>query len=366
MIRNPKDQITAAQAAVIVSNIIIGAGILTSPRAIAQDVGTPDGWISVILSGMLALLAGYVVAKLSQRFPDQTFYEYSQMVVGKFLGRIHGGIFTFYYLLSAGYQLRAMGEMIRMYLLDNTPIEVIIIFFMSVATYLMVGGINAIARLFELFLPFIILILLCLVVFSLGDFKLENIRPVAGDGIMPIFNGIKTSAFSLSGFEVMLLFTAFMKEPQKAVKSTLIGIGMVIPLYVLIVVMCIGTLGVDELKTLTWPMMEEAMSIELTRGVLERFEALFSILWVMTMYTTFVPAYYAASLGLGQLFNINYQKFIFASLPVVYLIAMYPENLDDVFALGNFIGYSSPFFMVVMPFYFWIIARIRRNGIENY
>ncbi|NRD77741.1 GerAB/ArcD/ProY family transporter [Bacillus sp. BRMEA1] len=366
MITYPKDQITVTQAAVVVSNTIIGTGILTSPRTIAQEVGSPDGWISVILSGMIALLAGYVVAKLSQRFPGQTFYEYSQIVVGKFLGRIHGGIFTFYFLLSAGFQLRAMGEMIRMYLLDNTPIEVIIIFFMSVATYLMVGGINAIARLFELFLPFIILILLSLVVFSLGDFKLENIRPVMGDGITPIFNGIKTSALSLSGFEVMLLFTAFMKEPQKAVKSTLIGIGVVIPLYVLIVVMCIGTFGIDELKTLTWPMMEDAMSIEVPGGVLERFESLFSILWVMTMYTTFVPFHYAASLGLGQLLNRNYQTFIFASLPVIYLIAMYPENLDNVFALGSFIGYSSVFIMGIMPFYFWIIAMIRGKGIASY
>lgn len=124
-----------------------------SPREVATKVGTPDGWISVLLGGFIALLAGYILAKLSQRFPGQTFYQYSQIVAGKFLGKVHGFILIIYYTFFAGYEVRGMGELIHMYLLQNTPIEVIIIAFISVVTYITVEGANPIARICEFFFP---------------------------------------------------------------------------------------------------------------------------------------------------------------------------------------------------------------------
>lgn len=365
MIVNSNDQITPIQTAVMVSKSMIGTGILLLPRALAKEVGTPDGWISVILSGFIALLAGYIIVKLSQRFPNQTFYEYSQTVVGTLLGRFFGIVLSLYFMLSSGYLLRVMGEVIRMHLLEKTPIEVIMIVFLFVATYLTVAGINPIARLVELFLPIIVIILMVFIVFSLRDFELDNIRPVLGDGVMPVWKGMNASVLSYSGFEVMLVLTAFMKEPQKAVKSVLVGIGLVIPLYILVVLISFGTISVDELKTVTWPTMTVAKNIEFPGGFFERFESLFSVLWVISMYTTFVLYQYASSLGLGQVFRKQHQTFVYASLPIIYMVAMFPTDLNYVFKLGETIGYISLFITGIMPTCFWIIAKIRRKGLEK-
>ncbi|MGZ0041320.1 GerAB/ArcD/ProY family transporter [Paenibacillus ottowii] len=362
---NQKDEITALQAFVIVSKSMIGTGIVVLPRGICKEVGTPDGWISVVLSGLLAMFAGYVIVKLSQRFPNQTFFQYSQMVAGKLLGTGAAIILSLYYILGSGYSLRFMGEVIHMYLLDKTPIEVIMIVFLSLGTYLTVGGVNPIARLTELFLPLVILFLLVLILFSLNDIELDNIRPVLGEGVLPVLKGLKPSIFSFAGFEIMLIFIAFMKEPRKAMKIVISGIALVIPLYTLVVVIAIATLTVDEVKTLTWPTMSVAKNIELPGGFFERFESLFSVLWVISMYTSFVLYQYAASLGLGQIFRKEHRIFSYACLPVIYLVAMFPADLNSVFDVGDFLGKTVLFITAIMVPCFWIIAKLRRMGHEN-
>ncbi|NOU85509.1 GerAB/ArcD/ProY family transporter [Paenibacillus sp. LMG 31460] len=365
MITNHKEQITTTQASLMVSKSMIGTGILILPQGLSKEVGTPDGWISVIVSGLLALLAGYIIVKLSQRFPKQTFYQYSQTVAGKLLGRSASIVLTLYYIVCSGYLLRFMGEVIRMYLLDNTPLEVIMIVFLSLAAYLTVGGINPIARLTELFLPVVVFLLLVFIVFSLGGFEIDNIRPVLGDGMLPVLKGIKPSIFSYSGTEIMLILPAFMIEPRKAVKASLMGIALVIPLYTLVVVIAIATLTVDEVKTVAWPMMSVAKTIELPGGFFERFESLFSVLWVISMYSAFVIYQYAASLGCGQLFRKEHRTFIYACLPVIYLIAMFPADLNSLFKFGDFLGYSALFIAAIMPPCFLIIAKLRRKGLES-
>lgn len=201
--------------------------------------------------------------------------------------------------------------------------------------------------------------------FSFGNFELDNVRPVLGDGIMPVLKGVPSTALSMGGFDVMLLFTAFMKEPNKAVKATLLGIGLIIPVYTLIVVVSFGVLTVDDIQTLTWPMVEVSKSIALPGGFFERFELLLLILWVITIYTTVVCYYYVASLGLGQLFQKDHKKFVYGLLPVIYIIAMYPDNLNSVFKFGNDLGYAAMGIVGIMPSYFLIIAKIRRKGIEK-
>ncbi|GAA3315841.1 hypothetical protein GCM10020331_011670 [Ectobacillus funiculus] len=71
MITSPKDQITTPQVAVIVINYTIGTGILTLPRASAQKVQTPDIWLTVIVGGLIAMIAGVIIVRLNQSFPGK-------------------------------------------------------------------------------------------------------------------------------------------------------------------------------------------------------------------------------------------------------------------------------------------------------
>lgn len=362
---NPKDKITPVQATIAVSSIIIGVGILTLPRGLVDAMGTPDGWISVILGGLISMGAGYVIVKLSQRFPGQTFYQYSQVVVGKFLGWLFSLLLITYFIMFAGLEARILGEVIRSYLLDKTPIEVLIISFMSVGIYLIVGGINPMVRVFELYFPIITVIFFSVILLNFQGFEIDNLRPVLGQGMMPVLKGVQTTSFSYLGFEIMLILTAFMKEPYRAVKATLTGIGIPIFFYLIMIVMVIGDFTIEEVKTLTWPTMELAKEIEFPGAFFERFESFIIVIWTLAIYTSFVIPYYFVSLGLGQLFKKDIHYFVYGLLPVIYIIAMYPQDLNSAFKMGDYLGYMGLFIAGLMPLILLIVALVRRKGCEK-
>lgn len=359
------ETITANQAAMMVSKAMIGTGILILPQSVSLAVNTPDGWLSVLLSGFVALLAGWIVGLLCRRFPGRGFYAYVGDIIGRPLGACVVVLVSVYYLSSAGYLLRVMGEVIRMYLLDKTPIMVTMVLFMLVANYLTVGGINPIARLIELFMPIIVCILMVLIVFSFRDFELDNVRPVLGQGLLPVLQGMPSSILSYSGFEVLLFLGGFMKMSRKAVPAVLAGIGLTTVLYTLIVLVTIGSLTVEEVKTVTWPTMSVAMNIELPDGFFERFESLFTVLWVLSMYTAYVLYQYGACLGAAQLYGKDFRVWSYIVMPIIFAIAVLPDNLNAVFALGEYNSYASLLMFGLLPVILLAVAAVRRIGNEQ-
>lgn len=360
-----KPVLTTFQTILIVVNTTIGAGITTLPRDAGQATGTPDAWISVILGGTAALLVAYAAARLSQRFPGRTFFQYSQQIWGKPAGILLGLMLILYFFVISAWQVRAMGELIRFYLLDNTPIEVIMLVFIWVGVYLAGGDLRSIARMCELVFPILLMSLLLTLLLALRDFDADQVRPVLGDGVAPVFAGLKSTCLSFTGFEVILVIAAFMKDPKQASKAVTAGILIVISLYVLAVVITYGVLTFEESETLTWPLMSLAKTIDIPGAFFDRFEALISVMWVMANYTSFVPNYYLTCLGLSSLFNKPRRFFLFALLPPVYLVAIAPDNLNGVTKLGSWIGYYDVMTGALIPLLCLAAVRVRRIGLAK-
>ncbi|MFE4709011.1 spore germination protein [Peribacillus simplex] len=364
MILSPKDRITTPQAAVIVSNAILGTGILTLPRTTSEKVHTPDGWISVILGGLIAMMAGVIMVKLGQQFPEKTFYQYSHEIVGKWMGVLLSLLIVCYFLITSGFQLRSMAEVVDYLLLEGTPIWAIMMTFMWVGLYLIIGGINTIARLFEIILPITIFLFLIVAFMSFKIFEIDNLRPVLGEGIIPVLKGVKTTALAFSGPEILLLLLPFMNQPKKAVKAVIVGVSIPLIFYVITVVMVIGALSIDGVITRTWPTLDLIRSFEVSGLIFERFESLLLVIWVMQMFTTFTIGYYAAALGLAQLSKKNIRPFMYGLLPLIYIISMTPKNINDLFKLGDMYSNVTLFLFGLLPLLLLIISRVKKKNYE--
>ncbi|WP_454862417.1 spore germination protein [Peribacillus frigoritolerans] len=365
MILNPKDQITTPQTAVIIINFILGTGLLTLPRSSTEKVHTPDVWISVIIGGIITIIAGVIMVKLSQQFPDKTFYQYINEIVGKWVGSFLSLVIICYFLMTSGFQLRSMAEVIRYLLLEGTPTWAIIMIFMWVGLYLIIGGINPIARLFEIILPLTVILFLVVTLMSIKIFEIDNLRPVLGDGVIPVLKGVKTTALAFSGPEIMLLLIPFMNQQKKAVKALLVGVSIPLIFYVITVVMVIGALSVDGVVTRTWPTLDLIRSFEISGLIFERFESLLLVVWIMQIFATFTITYFAAALGLAQLTKKSIHPFMFGLLPILYIIAMIPKNMNDLFKQGDFVGNIALFLFGLLPLLLLIISRIKGGKYET-
>ncbi|MFB5284912.1 spore germination protein [Peribacillus sp. Hz7] len=365
MILSPKDQITTPQATVIVINFILGTGLLTLPRSSTEKAHTPDVWISVILGGVIAIIAGVIMVKLGQQFPKKTFYQYINEIVGKWVGGLLNLAIICYFLMTSGFQLRSMAEVIRYLLLQGTPTWAITMTFMWVSLYLIIGGINPIARLFEIILPLTLILFLVVSFMSIKIFEINNLRPVLGEGVIPVLKGVKTTALAFTGPEIMLLLIPFMNQPKKAVKAVLVGASISLIFYVITVVMVIGALSVDGVVTRTWPTLDLIRSFEVSGLIFERFESLLLVVWIMQIFSTFTITYYAASLGLAQLSKKSIQPFMFGLLPILYIISMIWKNVNDLFKFGDFIGNFALFLFGLLPLLLLIISRIKGGKYET-
>jgi spore germination protein len=326
---------------------------------------TPDVWLSVILGGLIAILAGVIIVKLSQQFQKKTFYQYSQEIVGKWAGGLLSLFIVCYFLMTSGYQVRAMAEVTSFLLLEGTPTWAVIMPFMWGGLYLIMGGINSIARLFEIIFPITVILFLLVSFMSFGIFEIDNLRPVLGLGVIPVLKGVKTTALSYTGFEIMLLLPAFMKQPHKAVKAVLVGVAIPLIFYVITVVMVIGALSIDGVVTRTWPTLDLIRSFEITGLFFERFESLLLVIWIMQIFSSFTITYYAAALGLAQLSKKSIHPFMYGLIPVIYIIAMIPKNTNDLFKLGDMIGNVALFLFGLLPLLLLIISRAKEGKHET-
>lgn len=355
-------QITPTQVFVLTVSMILGVGVLTLPRSVASAVHTPDIWLSVLLAGLINLIPIAVIGKLSAIFPRQHFLHYSQQIIGKYMGWLLSLLYAFYFITLLSFEVRMAGEVVREYLMERTPREVLILLLFFASTYLVTGGLGAVVRINEMFLPVLMFFLLLALLLSFREVDPKNMQPMLSKGIFPLFKGVPETALSFLGYEIILFFSAYFQKPQLTFKAGCYGLAVVCFVYVLTVFVALGVFGVDTLTTLVWPTLEVVKVIEIPGGFVERLESIFITIWVMAIFTTISINHFLSSMVLGQLFRKNQRWFFYSILPVAYIIALYPPGVIEVFDIGTFASYFGLLLSTGIPIILLLVARLRKLG----
>lgn len=356
------DKITDTQASIIVSNFMLGAGILTLPRTLAETIKTPDGWVAIILGGLLAMLAGICIVKLCQQYPGQTIFQFGKVIVGSWVSGCLCIMMILYFITISAFEIRVMSEVTVFYLLEGTPQWAIIMSFMWIGLYLITSGINPIARLFEIILPITVVVLLISMVLGLKICDINNLRPVLGQGVFPVFRGLKATILVFSGYEIMFILVAVMQFPKKGTKVMIVGTAIPLVLYLVTFIMVVGALSIDGVVSSTWPTIDFMRSFEITGLLFERFEFFLLVIWIMQIFATFTIAHYAASLGLSQLCDKNIKPFMYGLLPIIFIVAILPKNMNELFDFGDFIGNVAIYLFGVVPVLLLFISKVFKKG----
>ncbi|THF76406.1 GerAB/ArcD/ProY family transporter [Cohnella fermenti] len=356
------DKITSSQAVVFLTNTVLGAGILTMPRGITQAMKTPDSWLTILVGGMVVMLVILLMVKLGQQFPGKTVFQYSAIIAGRIPGGLLSLLLIGYFISVAGFEIRSLAEVTLFFLLEGTPMWAIVIPFIWAGAYLVSGGINSIARVYQIVFPITIFVLLLSFAVSFRLFDIDNLRPVLGSGLPPVMKGLKSSILVYAGCEVVLTLVAFMQYPQQAVKAMLGGIAIPFGLYLLTVVFVVGGLSIDSVMTSAWPTIDLIRSFEVTGFFVERLEFPLMVVWLMQMFCNFCSFFFQSSLGLSQVFKLPFPAVLLGMVPVIYLAAMVPKSLEDVFGLGDEIGKMSLVLFMLIPVMLSLVWLVRKKG----
>lgn len=349
MIKN-LNPISSKQIKGLLVSTIVGVGILTLPNTISLIVGN-DGWMAIVLGGLLIIPFLIIINKIFKLYPGKDFFQIGEEVLGKWVFSMFLIILLFDCIILCSIVARNLGEIIKAFLLLTTPIELIILMFIITTSYIARMDIQTISRAGYHIYPVIIGFILLLTILSLTNVDFTNMLPVFQSNIRDLPKGIWTTFFSYMGLEILLFVLPFAEEREKTLQSSLIGISIVILVYTIIFVISLSQFGLHHLQRQTFPTMSLIKEIDLPGFFIENLDGLVVAAWVIIVFGTMAPFYYAGGKILSSLFNTKSQDlFILPLLPFIYIISLIPENVLVVNnSLGKILNYTGLISAILMP-----------------
>jgi len=364
MIRN-NDTISPYQIAMIIIMSVISVGVFSIAGDAAEAAGS-DGWLIVALAGMANLLALAVIIKLNSRFPGKTFAEYAQTIIGVIPGKALTLLFAAYLLLVIAYVTRSFTEVVKMFLLFRTPTEVIMLSLILVCTYIVRGGAECIGRINELIFPIIFIPFFIVLMFGFPVMDFSNLLPVLQTPPGKMLSAVPAVIFSYGGIELALFYIGFMKEPRKAYKPALLAVAFIIFFLTLITAFCIAAFGPEATKQFLWPLVSYIRAIHLPGLFIERLDGVILTLWMLTVFTTIVSAYFVIGYSISKIIGTKEQKQYILPLSIlIYYLALQPDSLATLYTWGRAIfPYAITLFLYIIPILLLLVAKLRKLGVR--
>jgi spore germination protein KB len=356
-----KGKISAIQMGIMMYPTIIATAILLVPAITARHANQ-DMWLTPFWASFIGFLTVYIAVQLHQLYPQKTLIEYSEDILGKFLGKVIGLIFLFFYLHANGIIIREYGEFIVGNFLLHTPLGFLMGSMILVCSFAVRGGVEVIGRLAEMIVPVVVILIFTNIILFIPDMEVENIFPIMEKGIMPSLKGAIIPQGWFSEFLLIAFLLPYVADRNKAKKWGMISVIAVMLTLSFINIAVLFVLGGITARFL-YPAMSAVRYISIA-DFLEHIEAVVAALWVAGVFLKIAVFYYALVLGTAQWLNLSdYRPIIFPMGLLLLLFAIW--SAPNLMELIHFQGSSSPFYRMSIqtgiPLLLLFIAKWRKR-----
>lgn len=356
-------RISNFQAAMLMLNTIIGVGVLSLPSTLAEKLGT-SGWISLVITGAIVAIPVAMMTKLMSMYEGKNIVEISSLLIGKPLTYITLTIMVIHMLEQSSVVTRIFGEVIKMFLLFSTPIEVIIVTILLTAVYTVRSGVEAMGRLSVVVMPFIVVSLLVFCFVLIPDLDFSNLLPVFKTSPVDILKSIPSTFFSFGGIEFLLIYMYYSKNPKSAMKYNLGAAGVITVLYLLSFFLTLARFGEKGLVKQLWPLLSLTKAIQFPSAFIENIDGIVMAIWVIVAFTTLMSAIFSASILIGKMCRSEEYKYLALPLvPIIYFTSLVLGNVALVYDYGQIFAYIfATFASIIYPTLLFIIAVLKKKG----
>lgn len=328
-----------------------------------------DAWIAALLSMIMSLGFVWVFTELHKNYPNDNIAGLLTSLLGKVIGWPLAFIYAMLFLFNATRNSSEFGDLIKMTFLENTPRNVIVFMFLATIIYILFLRIETLVRLIEIILPSILFIIIAVYVMIIisGRVDLSNLKPVLGNGIMPVIKATYPVGVNFP-FAMVFTFMQFwhFSDPKHVRKTTLtaIFVSVIFLMMSLIVIVCV--LGVNVAADATIPLLEVIRLINIA-DIVTNMDAVGVILIFTGGFYMATLYFLAACLILSTLFKVNdYRWFL---IPLGILILLYTNVYEPnypfhvKYLVPQFWQQFVPLFNIIpvlLLFIFWM-----KNYIKN-
>ena len=357
-----KNKISSEQVKCLIVAVIIGVGILSLPSDMATILDN-DGWVGILLGGLITIPFIIMIDKIFKLYPNKNFFQLGKEIMHPIIFKFILLIFLSYNILLLSLSVRIFSDVIKTYLLETTPLEIIIITMLLAVSYIARSQIETIARMAVMIYPIILGFIIFLIIINIPNLDISNIYPIFNMNYKLLPKGILTALFSYAGYEFIILVLPLVEDSRETLKSSLKGISLVIGIYLIVFFITLSQYGVHQLKREIWPTIAIVKEVDLPGYFLENLDGIVMAIWVMVVYGTLGPFLHSAGVILSDVLNTReHESLIFPIIPIIYIFAIYPENLVQVEnILGKAFNYLSLVAIFIIPAILFILAIIKKR-----
>ncbi|MGB3261945.1 GerAB/ArcD/ProY family transporter [Paenisporosarcina sp.] len=354
-----KLSITKFQLFFVLIQTQIGIGLLSLPNVV-QKSAKGDGWISIILAGVVIQGLLVVYYKLLKKFPNNTLTNITQKILGRSFGKVVNYIIYFNFILTGSIATILMVKIINLNLLPLTPGWIISLLIIIPCIYLTISDLRIIARFFVLVSGLIILLLMITILAFFIPKEIQFILPIGSAGVKNILIGSNSALFSMLGFEMLLfVFPYVIRNTTGVLKTISLANLFVTSFYTFITFLCLITFSPDQLQQLREPV------IYLFRGLsykmIDRIDLIFFSIWIVPMTTSIIAYLFLASKSISEDKKFN-KKVVVINGILIFLISLIPHTDEITTILNKYVSYLSYAIVIALPVILLILSFIfKRN-----
>ncbi|MCM2677478.1 GerAB/ArcD/ProY family transporter [Alkalicoccobacillus plakortidis] len=334
----------------------IGAGLFTLPYIVFQQALT-DGWISVLIAGLISQVMIVILWSVSNNYPNLTFYEFQKHILGNKIGKSVIFLYSLYFIVITITLLVFFKTLIDAWVLPHTPDVVKLILFTIPALYLLNSPIKIIASFMTITAPILFLAPIC-AAFAFSDSEPLYLLPLLETEWGGIWKGALSSSFAMQGFLILPIIYPFVSgtSKEKLLTATYANI-FVTTFYTFIVVSCYIYFSPGQFEVLPEPFLYMIKTISFT--LFERVDLIFLAFWSIIVLSTLTILLYSASTGLEIIFNrSNTRLFSILIGCIVISLSMIPQNLLSIRRIFHYNEYAGILFAIFIPIFLFTYDRL--------
>lgn len=360
-----REQISSGQMSVIFFCFMTGSSIVNIPGPLI-GYAKNGAWISLLISISIGIVILACLLYLYRRFPNLTFIEYSNALVGKWITVLLAIPFiSFQFHMASGIVLD-IGLFMTTSMMRQTPIILFIFLLFIVVALTVRSGIEAMARMFSIPIISVLLSIIIILVLSIPNYQLEHLVPLMPDGIKPVVLGAYLSyGFPYVEIVLMAMLLPFARREKPANLSKGMYVALLVNGFFLIAVtlctiLVFGPMAGERL----YSMFEVARIVDLLE-VIQRIESLVGISLIMASFMKASITLFILNLTFTKLFNLQDERilifplalscFLFAMMQIEQGQATWVASVTAIHPLWGTIAYLLPLLVVLGA------ATIRKN-----
>lgn len=352
-----KEIITQKEGICLLTLFVMGSSVILGIALRAKN----NAWIAGIAGLIMSMPAILIYARILHLFPGMDLYEILDSVWGKVIGRIVSILYILYAFYLGAIVLRDFGEFVNSVAFIETPMAFILLSASFVAITAVRSGIEVIARISTAIVPVSIFVIVLMQILSLPISKFDNIKPILGEGLEPVFSAA-FSAFSFPFAETVVFMGIYYTiEKNKSVTKVFL-LGLLLGGAVVIVQSLFNTFVLGEAKdNFYFPSYVTASRIRIG-DFLQRVEGTMAIAFLCTSIIKISACLFVTCKGIASIFRLHHYTFIAiqTGLLMTYAsILLYDNIVEMTYFTSEIYAFFALPFQIIIPLLLWIFAEIK-------